>query len=44
MGAAIETTDGHAPLGIEGAALTAISYALPVASAQVKSRVLLAGL
>jgi 3-phosphoshikimate 1-carboxyvinyltransferase len=44
MGARIETTDGHAPLEIEGAQLLAIDYVLPVASAQVKSAVLLAGL
>jgi 3-phosphoshikimate 1-carboxyvinyltransferase len=44
MGAAVETTDGHAPLTVEGGALTPITYALPVASAQVKSAVLLAGL
>ena len=44
MGARIDTTDGHAPLEIEGAPLLAIDYALPVASAQVKSAVLLAGL
>jgi 3-phosphoshikimate 1-carboxyvinyltransferase len=44
MGARVETTNGHAPLRIEGAALTAIRYELPVASAQVKSCVLLAGL
>lgn len=44
MGARVETTDGHAPLVIEGAALRAIDYELPVASAQVKSAVLLAGL
>jgi 3-phosphoshikimate 1-carboxyvinyltransferase len=44
MGAAVSTTDGHAPLVVEGAALTAIDYELPVASAQVKSAVLLAGL
>jgi 3-phosphoshikimate 1-carboxyvinyltransferase len=43
MGATVETTDGHAPLAIEGAALRAIDYELPVASAQVKSAVLLAG-
>jgi 3-phosphoshikimate 1-carboxyvinyltransferase len=43
MGATVETTDGHAPLVIEGAALRAIDYELPVASAQVKSAVLLAG-
>jgi 3-phosphoshikimate 1-carboxyvinyltransferase len=44
MGAAIETTDGHAPVRIEGRELQPISYELPVASAQVKSAVLLAGL
>jgi 3-phosphoshikimate 1-carboxyvinyltransferase len=45
MGARIEMTDGHAPLVIEGAErLSPISYTLPVASAQVKSAVLLAGL
>ena len=44
MGALVETTDGHAPLVIEGAALRPIDYELPVPSAQVKSAVLLAGL
>ncbi|MGZ8782356.1 MAG: 3-phosphoshikimate 1-carboxyvinyltransferase [Gaiellaceae bacterium] len=44
MGASVETTDGHAPLTVEGGAVTPISYELPVASAQVKSAVLLAGL
>jgi len=44
MGADVETTDGHAPLTIRGGALHPISYELPVASAQVKSCVLLAGL
>ena len=44
MGATVETTDGHAPLVVEGGALRAIDYELPVASAQVKSAVLLAGL
>ena len=44
MGVAIETTDGHAPLTIEGGDVQPISYELPVASAQVKSAVLLAGL
>jgi 3-phosphoshikimate 1-carboxyvinyltransferase len=44
MGARVETTDGHAPLVIDGVALQAIDYELPVASAQVKSAVLLAGL
>jgi 3-phosphoshikimate 1-carboxyvinyltransferase len=45
MGARVETTNGHPPLRIEGSeALSAIDYQLPVASAQVKSAVLLAGL
>jgi 3-phosphoshikimate 1-carboxyvinyltransferase len=43
MGATVETTDGHAPLVVEGGELQAIDYELPVASAQVKSAVLLAG-
>lgn len=43
MGATVETTDGHPPLVVEGAALRAIDYELPVASAQVKSAILLAG-
>ena len=44
MGAAVETVDGHLPLTIDGRPLAGIDYALPVASAQVKSAVLLAGL
>jgi 3-phosphoshikimate 1-carboxyvinyltransferase len=44
MGARVETTDGHAPVVIEGGSLSPIRYELPVASAQVKSAVLLAGL
>jgi 3-phosphoshikimate 1-carboxyvinyltransferase len=45
MGAHVETTNGGAPVLIEGAGrLRAIRYELPVASAQVKSAVLLAGL
>ena len=44
MGASVETTDGHAPVVIEGGRLSPIRYELPVASAQVKSAVLLAGL
>jgi 3-phosphoshikimate 1-carboxyvinyltransferase len=44
MGGTVETTAGHAPLTVRGAALTAIEYALPVPSAQLKSAVLLAGL
>jgi 3-phosphoshikimate 1-carboxyvinyltransferase len=44
MGATVETTDGHAPLVVEGGELQALSWELPVASAQVKSCLLLAGL
>ena len=44
MGAAVSTTGGHLPLTIEGRPLQGIAYELPVASAQVKSCVLLAGL
>jgi 3-phosphoshikimate 1-carboxyvinyltransferase len=44
MGARVETTNGRAPVTIEGARLRPIRYELPVASAQLKSSVLLAGL
>jgi 3-phosphoshikimate 1-carboxyvinyltransferase len=44
MGARIDTLEGHAPVEIEGSSLLAIDYELPVASAQVKSAILLAGL
>jgi 3-phosphoshikimate 1-carboxyvinyltransferase len=44
MGATVEATDDHAPLRVRGGALTAIDWRSPVASAQVKSAVLLAGL
>ena len=44
MGAEIETDDGCPPLQIQGGSLHAILYESPVASAQVKSAVLLAGL
>jgi 3-phosphoshikimate 1-carboxyvinyltransferase len=45
MGARIASTDGHAPLRIEGRQpLNPIRYELPVASAQLKSCLLLAGL
>ena len=45
MGAVVDSVDGKPPLRIEGSGgLTAIDYAMPVASAQVKSAVLLAGL
>jgi 3-phosphoshikimate 1-carboxyvinyltransferase len=45
MGADIKTNAGRPPVRIEGGkALRAIDYTLPVASAQVKSAILLAGL
>ncbi|HXW10596.1 MAG TPA: 3-phosphoshikimate 1-carboxyvinyltransferase [Steroidobacteraceae bacterium] len=45
MGAAIETEDGRPPVRIRGdARLRGVRYEMPVASAQVKSALLLAGL
>lgn len=44
MGAEIETSDGHAPLTVHGRPLHGIEYRMPIASAQVKSAILLAGL
>lgn len=45
MGADIESlNDGYAPLRIHGRRLKAIEYTMPVASAQVKSSILLASL
>ena len=44
MGANIKTQNGRPPVEIQGSKLRGIDYALPVASAQVKSAVLLAGL
>jgi 3-phosphoshikimate 1-carboxyvinyltransferase len=45
MGANVDTEDGRPPVTIHGgASLRPVSYQLPVASAQVKSCVLLAGL
>jgi 3-phosphoshikimate 1-carboxyvinyltransferase len=44
MGAGIETRDDRPPIRIHGGRLNGIEYELPVASAQVKSAVLLAGL
>ncbi len=43
MGAEVTTSDGHAPIVVEGGPLRGISYELPMPSAQVKSAVLLAG-
>ncbi len=44
MGAAIASQAGKPPLRITGAALKAVDYTMPVASAQVKSCLLFAGL
>lgn len=44
MGARIESRDGKTPLAITGQPLAGITYPMPVASAQVKSAILLAGL
>jgi len=44
MGASIEGTDGHPPLRIMGSPLRGVDHTLAVASAQVKSCLLLAGL
>lgn len=44
MGADIETANGKLPLALSAAALHGIDYRLPVASAQIKSALLLAGL
>jgi 3-phosphoshikimate 1-carboxyvinyltransferase len=44
MGARVSTTDGRAPMTVEGGGLRGIIYRSPVPSAQVKSAVLLAGL
>ncbi|WP_312261227.1 3-phosphoshikimate 1-carboxyvinyltransferase [Candidatus Igneacidithiobacillus taiwanensis] len=44
MGARITAQEGRAPLQIVGAPLHGINYTLPIASAQVKSAILLAGL
>ena len=44
MGAEITLAGGRAPVTVRGGALRSIEYELPVASAQVKSCVLLAGL
>ena len=44
MGGHVDAADGRPPLRIRGGALEGIAYTTPVASAQVKSTVLLAGL
>ena len=44
MGARIELTDGHAPMTVRGGELAGIDFEAPIASAQVKTAVLFAGL
>ena len=44
MGVDIQLEDGHAPITINGAPLTAIDFDTPIPSAQVKTAVLFAGL
>jgi 3-phosphoshikimate 1-carboxyvinyltransferase len=44
MGARIGLTEGHAPMTVHGSPLQAIDFDAPIASAQVKTAVLLAGL
>lgn len=44
MGAEIQLTNGHAPLSIRGGSLRGLNYATPIASAQVKTALLFAGL
>jgi 3-phosphoshikimate 1-carboxyvinyltransferase len=44
MGARIELTQGHAPMTIRGSSLKGIRFEAPIASAQVKTAVLFAGL
>lgn len=44
MGAELSATEGHLPMTVKGQALHGINYRLPVASAQVKSAILLAAL
>lgn len=44
LGASIECTDGRPPIRIRGGNLTPCDFELPVASAQVKTALLLAGL
>lgn len=44
MGARIDSSDGRAPLRVQGSGLQGRHHVLPVASAQVKSAILLAGI
>jgi 3-phosphoshikimate 1-carboxyvinyltransferase len=43
MGATVRTTQGHAPIEIEGGSLRGVHHRLPVPTAQVKGAILLAG-
>jgi len=44
MGARVGSDDGHAPIRVEGGHLRAIDWVSPVASAQIKSAIMLAAL
>ncbi len=44
MGADVQTRDGRPPMRIRGGRLSGIDYEMPIASGQVKSAILLAGL
>ena len=44
MGARIELTEGHAPVTLHGGPLRGLDYQTPIASAQVKTCLLFAGL
>lgn len=44
MGARVDLTDGHAPVTIHGGPLQGLNYETPIASAQVKTCLLFAGL
>ena len=44
MGARLDLTEGHAPMTLHGGLLTAIDFTAPIASAQVKTAILFAGL
>ncbi len=44
MGAQVDLTQGHAPVTIRGGSLYGLDYATPIASAQVKTCLLFAGL
>ena len=44
MGAEVSLTEGHAPITVRGGSLRGLDYATPIASAQVKTALLFAGL